>query len=71
VIRPPDITSRVISSLDNGTGWRKLGEETKVPNRTVSVFSAAATRVGIVAIHGESARLRHAKWSRVQAWSKP
>ncbi|MDV6242057.1 hypothetical protein R3Q17_11055 [Rhodococcus opacus] len=42
-----------------------------MPNRTVSVFSAAATRVGIVAIHGESARLRHAKWSRVQAWSKP
>ena len=70
-IRPPDITSSVISSLAKGTGCRKLGEATKVPRVSRDVDSAAAARVGTVACQSESTKARQARWSSDHACAKP
>ena len=63
VSRPSDTSSSVISSRANGTGCRKFGEATSVPNRIVEVASAAAVSVGIAANHDESRSDRQAMWS--------
>jgi hypothetical protein len=57
------MSSRLISSFANGTGWRKFGLATQVPSRIVEVTVAAATRVGTVANHGWSRSERHDRWS--------
>jgi GMC oxidoreductase len=69
--RPPDMTSSVISSFENGTGWRKFGDATNVPNLIVEVVSAAAVSTGTVAYHGESAWERQARWSKHHACANP
>ena len=61
--RPSETSSRLISSLANGTGWRKFGDATNVPRRIRLVTRAAAVSVGTVANHGLSARLRQDRWS--------
>ncbi len=52
-----------MTSLANGTGWRKFGEATQVPSRIRSVTTAAAVSSGTVASHGPSASERQARWS--------
>ncbi len=69
--RPSLTSSSVISSLANGTGWRKFGDATHVPRPIRDVTVAAATSVGTVANHGSSFRSCQARWSYVHAWSKP
>ena len=61
--RPSLTSSRPITSLANGTGWRKFGEATQVPSRIRSVTTAAAVSNGTVASHGPSASERQARWS--------
>ena len=64
-------SSNVTTSLAKGTGWRKLGETTRVPSRMRSVARAAAVSAGTAANQGESRSDRQARWSYVQAWSNP
>ena len=61
--RPSLRSSRATTSRANGTGWRKVGVATSVPNRIVLVTDAAAASVGTAANHGESRRVRQARWS--------
>src|SRR2546423_11127131 len=65
------MSSSVISSLANGTGWRKFGDATSVPSRIRVVAHAAAVRVGIAPNHDRSRNERQARWSYVHAWSSP
>ena len=65
------MSSNATTSLAKGTGWRKLGEATRVPSRMRSVARAAAVSVGTAANQGESRNDRQARWSYVQAWSNP
>ncbi|CAM5608303.1 hypothetical protein SBADM41S_00553 [Streptomyces badius] len=63
VIRPPEMSSREISSLASVTGWRKFGEVTRVPSRRRSVAVAAAVSVGRAPNHGPSRKVRQDRWS--------
>src|SRR5207245_9780223 len=68
---PSETSSRAMTCLANATGWRKLADATSGPSRIWLGVIAAAASVAIAAIHGESRRDLHARWSYVQAWSKP
>jgi hypothetical protein len=50
-----------MSSLANGTGWRKFGDATRVPRRMCSVAIAAAVSVGTAPNHAESRNDRQAR----------
>lgn len=63
VIRPPEMSSREISSLARVTGWRKFGEVTSVPRRSRCVAVAAAVSVGSAPNHVRSRKLRQDRWS--------
>ena len=63
VKRPAERSSRVMSSRANGTGWRKVGDATRVPSRILSVTTAAAAKVGTAACQGPSRRLLQLRWS--------
>ncbi|CAM5354598.1 hypothetical protein STANM309S_03433 [Streptomyces tanashiensis] len=63
VIRPPETSSSVISSLASVTGCRKFGEVTRVPSPSRSVAVAAAVSVGSAPNHGPSRKLRQDRWS--------
>ncbi len=48
-------------------GMAKFADATNIPSRILDVNAAAAANVGTEANHGSSRKVRHARWSYVQA----